>query len=76
MGVTLVAVRSRQAQKARSEYGKPGGDNKVDHDFYPWCEARGGAGLWFVVAAIYGGSEEMVWREAYGLDALCGGHGR
>jgi hypothetical protein len=27
-------------------------------------KARGGAGLWCVVGAIYGGSEEMVWSEA------------
>jgi hypothetical protein len=59
-----MAVRSSHAQKARSEDGKPGGDNKVDHVFDPWCEAQGGAGLWFVVAAIYGGSEEIAWREA------------
>ena len=58
-----MAVRSSHAQKAASEYVKLGDDNKVDHDFYPWCEARGGAGLWFVVAAIYGGSEEIAWRE-------------
>jgi hypothetical protein len=63
MPVRLLAVCSCHAQEARSEYGKPDGDNKVDHDFYPWCEARGGAGLWFVVAANYGGSEEIAWRK-------------
>jgi len=34
MPVRLLAVCSCHAQKARSEYGKPDGDNKVDHDFF------------------------------------------
>lgn len=73
--VGLVPVRSGHADEARSKSGKPGGDNKVDHGFYPWCEARGGAGLWLVLAANYGGSKEMAWRALEVLGALCSGHG-
>ena len=74
MPVRLIAVCGGHAEKARSDYGKPGGDNQVDHDFYPWCEARGGAGFGFLVAT-YGGSKAVEWRALEVLGALCGGHG-
>jgi hypothetical protein len=38
-------------------------------------KARGGAGLWCVVGAIYGGSKAIEWRALEVLGALCGGHG-
>lgn len=70
-----VPVRGGHADKARSDDREPGGDNQIDHGFYPFDEARGGAGLVGFSGELWRFGGGSVERKARGLGALSCGHG-